>query len=325
MKRIQIIGAGQLGSRHLQALKLVQEPLSITVTDPSQDSLRIAKERYDSFQGMNYSVSYQTEILPYDQPWDLVIVSTNASVRRAVIEKVLKVSHVKNFVLEKLLFTDPQDYVSAEKMIAEVGARAWVNCCMRQMPIYKKIQEAVQGQRVNFSVQGSQYGLVTNAIHYFDYMAFLTGSTDFEVDTSGLDKLPIPSKRKGYLEFNGTLVAKFKNGSHGAVTCFPTGNLPGIVEVHTDSQRFVVRESERKAWIASAGSDWKWSEIDAVIPYQSQMTAELVAQIILSDRQDACLLPALSESVRIHTALLEPLRIFLKKAGVNTQEAYPFT
>ena len=49
MKTVLVIGAGQLGSRHLQALKLVQNDLSISVVDPFQASLDVAKERFEGF------------------------------------------------------------------------------------------------------------------------------------------------------------------------------------------------------------------------------------------------------------------------------------
>jgi prephenate dehydrogenase len=46
MFQVAIIGAGQLGSLHLQGLKSASSPLSITVMDSSEDSLRVAEERY---------------------------------------------------------------------------------------------------------------------------------------------------------------------------------------------------------------------------------------------------------------------------------------
>ena len=51
MNNICIIGAGQLGSRHLQALKMVLQPLLITVVDPSSESLKMAEERYQAAAG----------------------------------------------------------------------------------------------------------------------------------------------------------------------------------------------------------------------------------------------------------------------------------
>ena len=47
MYNIAIIGAGQLGSRHLQGLKLAKLPIKIQVVDSSAESLAVAKSRYE--------------------------------------------------------------------------------------------------------------------------------------------------------------------------------------------------------------------------------------------------------------------------------------
>ena len=47
MKKIFIIGSGELGSRHLQSLKNIKTSLEIYIIDPSNKSLKIAQERYD--------------------------------------------------------------------------------------------------------------------------------------------------------------------------------------------------------------------------------------------------------------------------------------
>ena len=89
MYRIQIIGAGQLGSRHLQALSSVAEPLSIDVIDPSLDSLAIAKERFEAMPKIHtHSVNYHQEIL-HDLNIDIVIVASGAKPRRKIIENLL--------------------------------------------------------------------------------------------------------------------------------------------------------------------------------------------------------------------------------------------
>ena len=54
-KKVVIIGAGNIGSRHLQALKAVKIPLEIFVIDPSQASLDLSKERYKSMPEGKFS------------------------------------------------------------------------------------------------------------------------------------------------------------------------------------------------------------------------------------------------------------------------------
>lgn len=45
MYNIIIIGAGQLGSRHLQGVLKSTYALNVTVVDPSEESLNTARER----------------------------------------------------------------------------------------------------------------------------------------------------------------------------------------------------------------------------------------------------------------------------------------
>ena len=45
MRNILIVGAGEIGSRHLQGIAAVKEKLSISVIDPSIDSLNLSKKK----------------------------------------------------------------------------------------------------------------------------------------------------------------------------------------------------------------------------------------------------------------------------------------
>lgn len=323
MKTIYIIGAGQLGSRHLQALKNVKGPLCVKVIDPSRVALQTAKERYESMPGdVSHEIEYLTKIKTGGEPIDLAIVVTNSNVRRQVIEELLGQSKVKYFVLEKLLFQKKADYGKILKLLKKSGSRAWVNCSMRNMPFYAALKDKINGARISYFVTGSQYGLVTNSIHYIDHMAYLAGDLDYTVDASGLDKKPIKSKRKGFLELNGTININFKNGSSGSLICYPTGAAPVAVEIHSEEFRCISRESENKAWIASKASDWNWKEVEVKIPYQSEATANLVKSIF---KCEDCVLVSLEDSVKLHLPLLEALKKHLNQNSKTKIDHYPFT
>lgn len=320
--KVLIIGAGQLGSRHLQALRNTQHSLDITVSDPSIDSLKIARERYESLPEVGQHQIQYLESLPQTGSWDLAIVATNASQRRQVVQHALDHFQVKKFVLEKILFTKLSDYEWADKLSQTDLKNAWVNCCMRQMPAYQEIKNNLKDSHFNFVVSGSNYGLVTNAIHYLDYAAWLAGTPEYSLDTTQLDVKAVASKRKGYLELNGTLRANFKSGAVASITCFSEGSLPVSVEVHSKAQRYIVLEAERKTLLWTAEHNWARQEKDAVIPYQSQLTTELVKQI---NENKPIALPTLTESVQVHLNLLKPLNEFLIKTSQTQTEDYPFT
>jgi predicted dehydrogenase len=321
MFRIKIIGAGQLGSRHLQALKGVKQPLDIQVIDPSDASLRVAQERYESVpSGQTHQISFSTSFDRTDTT-DIAIVATNSDVRRTALESLFDASKTKLLVIEKLLFNQRADFAVVENKLAETGAKAWVNCPMRVMPVYEKIRANIAAAPLSYRVTGSQFGLVTNAIHYIDHVAHFCGCSEFELDTSGLDRNPIPSKRQGFLELNGTLVARFADGSRCEITCYPTGTAPVVVEIFNEKNRYVVRESEGKLWYAGESSKWAWLEQTAPIPYQSQITTEVIESLLSTGD---CGLTPYATSARIHLQLLDPLLELVRSQSPETT-GYPFT
>jgi hypothetical protein len=192
---------------------------------------------------------------------------------------------------------------------------------MRVMPPYEAIRAELGRGPVHYRVTGSQFGLVTNAIHYLDHVAHLSGCTEYTLDTSGLDPAPIESKRPGYLEVNGTLAARVADGSRCEMTCWPAGTAPVVVEIFDDRRRYVVRESEGRLWKCGEASNWAWAEEEARIPYQSEMTAGVVASLL---EKGDCALAPYEASARIHLALLEPLRAWLGRAAPAGAD-YPFT
>lgn len=321
MQRIKIVGAGQLGSRHLQALQGLAAPAEIRVIDPSPDSLKVARERFEAVgRGIAHQVHYEGAFVPTG-PTDVAIVATNADSRRKAVEALLAASPVKSLVLEKLLFDRRADYAPVQELLARSGTNAWVNCPMRVMPPYEEIRAALGGGPLSYRVTGSQYGLVTNAIHYVDHVAHLTGCAEATFDVSRLDPQPIASKRRGFLELTGTLLGRFADGSTCEVTCHATGTQPVVVEIFTAGHRFIVRESEGKAWATGEAAGWKWEEREARIPYQSQITTGVVESLLATG---ACGLAPLAESVRLHLALLEALRPCVR-AQAPEDGTYPFT
>lgn len=321
MNKIYIIGAGQLGSRHLQALRKVKTSLSIKVIDPSRESLKVAEERYREIDGIDHPIEFLTNIAKNNEAIDLAIIATNSNVRRKVVEELLISSRVKYFVLEKLLFTKKEDYQSVGQLLKKSRSKAWVNCSMRSMPFYYDIKKNIKSKFIYF-VSGSQYGLVTNMAHHLDYMAFLSNCDDYEVDTGGLNPRPIKSKRKGFLELNGTLTVRFKNDSQGVFVCYAKGSAPIQIEIYSDNFRCISRESEEKAWISQEKNNWRWQEVEAKISFQSKRSTKIVEDILKTGK---CLLPTYDDAAKLHLPILESLRQFLNKNSKKPFDYYPFT
>lgn len=322
MKNILLIGAGNIGSRHLQGLKKVPIPLNIEVVDPSADALKLAEERYYQIpSSIKHQIKFSNNTESISEKIDFAILATSSNVRREITEKLVNRSQVKYVLFEKLLFQKKEDYPAVEKLLKKKKIKAWVNCNMRATPFYADLKEKILSRKVHCIVNGSKYGFITNAIHFIDYIAFLSDGYNFTLDTHLLDKKPILSKRKDFLEFNGTLNVYFSNGCVGVFTCYPNGDAPIVVEIISPEIRAMANESDRKTYTFTSPESG-WEEKKESLSFQSEITNIITKSIL---QKGTCQLTPYSQSAKLHLVLLEGLRKHLNNYSSKKYNYYPFT
>ena len=302
----------------------MSEPLEIVVLDPSPESLRLAKERFEEMAtiGGAHSVEYSQKIKTNGTPTDLAIIATTSRDRLRAIEEAYAAGPVNCFVLEKILFQQPEDFEAARKLFLKNGSRVWVNCITRFIPAYRNIKSSFTHPDLFYHVSGGIVGLATSTVHFLDHIAYLTGCFEYTVDTSLLDPVPIKSKREGFLEFNGTLTARFSNGTLFTITHYPAGIEPTQIIIGNRDARYIFRQEEEKVWVAKASDGWRSEEKTAPFLYQSIMTTTVVEDIL---GKGSCDLSTYEESVKVHLPLMEALRAFLNTHGSEQYDYYPFT
>lgn len=310
MVKIAIIGAGQLGSRHLQALAALPTQAHISVIDPSADSLKTAETRFAevsaNFKG---TVSFGNSISLLDKKLDVVIVATNSKIRRQVIEMLLDHSQVSYLILEKFLFVNRDDYKVISELLIAKNVAAWVNCPRRMMDFYKDLKARIKGS-VHFAVTGNDWGMGCNSIHFFDLFAFLTGAENCVLSNLLIDNDILESKRKDYIEFTGTITGQTKEHSL-RITSFAGTPSNLIITIDTATARYYIEEGAKGiVRIASAENDWKQEEKYFEMPFQSQLTNVLVNELI---ETGTCSLPTYKESSVLHLQLLDNFISFLRR------------
>lgn len=321
---IALIGAGQLGSRHLQALGLLNRPVKIEVVEPFYQSVERAKERFAQIgNGVNIqSVEYYSSIEELTTNIDLVIIATNSDVRRSIIEKLVQIKNIRYLILEKVVFQKEEDFAAIKKLMEEKNIKAWVNCARRMWPFYQNLRIKLKdATKVDLQGKGSNWGLGCNAIHMLDLYAFITGETDIELSNEHLDNRWINSKRQGFVEFTGNLLGKTKRGDISLVS-HAADSVPYIVEIYSDLLRCFVNESTGQAWLAEKENNWQWQEIDFQVLYQSQLT-HLAVQEILDN--GTCQLTSYEESWLLHIPLLKAFIKHINKDIVEDIKICPIT
>ena len=128
MFNVLIIGAGQIGSRHLQGLVSVSLNLNIIVVDPSKKSLNTAQIRWKEVGGDQSSHRIiWFEDLPHNiKSFDLVIVATSSKNRAIIVDKVARSASVQYWVIEKVLAQSRQELEFIDNSTSDAKA-VWIN------------------------------------------------------------------------------------------------------------------------------------------------------------------------------------------------------
>lgn len=322
MHTIAIIGAGQLGSRHLQGLASVATPLAIHLLDPSQASLDVAKARFAEVAGAAspHELHLVAEATGMPARIDLLISATTAGVRLASLRALLAHSTVTNLILEKVLFQSLGEYDDAAALLAEHGIRTWVNCPRRMFPFYAQLLQFFGNDKPTaMQVTGTNWGLGCNGVHFADLFAFLSGDDDLAYDTDLLDPVVHASKRDGFFEFSGTLVGRHA-GKQLELQASVTGNARHLIVLRSAGKIAVVDEVGGVARLLVEGGEWIEQRFS--MPYQSQLTG-VVAEDVLAGRTPV--LPDFASSARIHTAFIRPLLAHYNSVTGANASACPIT
>ena len=326
-KNVFLIGAGNIGSRHLQALKAVCLPLNIKVVDPNEANLATAKERWEAMPEKS-KITRQQQVeflntLPANKnKIDLAIISTSANVRAKIIRELLKKNKVKYLLMEKILFQKKSDYDSIGRLLAKNKIKAWVNCSRRAMPWYQKLAAELRGRSFTALVSLGSFSLISNVIHYLDYFSLIADDNRFIINTSQIEKKLISSKRPEFKELIGTIEVYFKNNSSVKITSRANDRGPLLVYINTPAIYCLLNETTGQHLIARASHNWKLEKINSPLILQSQLTNKIVEKILKNNSSN---LTPLRESSTIHLNFLEPILKHLNRFQVIKYKKYPFT
>jgi predicted dehydrogenase len=324
MITIAIIGAGGIGTRHLQAVIQLDLQSRIYVVDTSANSLEKARAAYLEESHKNiYNIEFINSIDQIQDAIDIAIIATSSNVRANIIFELLNRINVRYLILEKFLFPRLRDYNEISLLLEKKKCKAWVNCARRVTPAYQKLQEYFSAEsNIVFSMVGGNWGLGCNAIHFIDMLAYVLNDTgEFTFNTEYLDSEIIESKRNGYIEFTGTLTGRSDKCSFFSLHS-GKNQYPGVISFSNQNIRCIIEEFSGKAFIATRESGWKQSQIEFPMLFVSQTTKIIVEELIA--RGD-CSLPTYDESSKLHKALLSAFLAHYNFRNDSVSDICPIT
>lgn len=250
-------------------------------------------------------IEYYKSIQSLPLNLDIVIVATSANIRRMVIDELLEKRNVSYLILEKVLFQKLEDYDYIKELMQIKNVKAWVNCPRRTWEIFQILKNELEGAKfINFEISGSSWGLGSNCIHYLDLIGYLTGNFKFKLNGDLLDSEIIASKREKFSEFHGSIQGKGSDNVLFTISSLSNSDLPFEINITSDKLRCRIADDETNLIIASSNSNWEWEDRHYDVPYQSQLTDQVVNKLI---EDKTCDLPTYSESTILHQPFIELL------------------
>ena len=318
-----IIGLGNLGSRHLQSMAKCISSLRIDAVDPSEESIRIAKERAEQVQKTRgTSISFFSKLQDTNtESYDLAIIATGSKNRAAIIESLLKEKKVFHIIIEKVLFQSIEEYWIVDELLESQNVEAWVNCPRRSYPIYNQLFNTLNNADSIpkfMHVSGGSWGLACNGIHFIDLFAYLSKSKVESVSTSNLTNSIFESKRKGYLEFFGTLNITFQNGAKVSLTCL---DQEKDVELKIGTAQFEVNLNETKGICLHDRGETSLSSSFEMLR-QSDLTEVWIESLNKGGEPS---LPRYKESKELHLKFIESLLAFYNDLTKENHSCLPIT
>ncbi|MGB1646760.1 MAG: Gfo/Idh/MocA family oxidoreductase, partial [Crocinitomicaceae bacterium] len=142
--KIGVIGAGQIGSRHIQgALKVREHDLEIDVVEPNQDATILSKKRNEEIES-EHTVNYHQNIQDLEGKYEVVIVSTNSTNRLEITTDLLKRVDVKVLILEKVVFQSIEEFTILEENLKDRNTLVYVNHPRRMYSYYQDLKNELK-------------------------------------------------------------------------------------------------------------------------------------------------------------------------------------
>ena len=325
MARVLIVGCGELGSRHLQAVAALPEVTTIDVVDPRPEALELGRQRLAEVadRAPALAVRWLTTLPQDPRVAELCIVATRAEQRCALVQQVATQVGVRQFLIEKVVGQSVAEIEALSACANEQGLSIWVNCKMRAYPFHRRAKSRfADGEPMTFSVVGGNHGLASNGLHLVDLFAFYDGCRRIEPMASAIDPVLHQTKR-GLFDLSGTLHGVSERSSHLLLTYAPDHQHSELILIANRRYRCVVDHVQRWVMESDEASGWAWRPVSFEGNLMvSNMTKTFAHDILASGR---CELPRLEDALVAHRFVLSELRPHFSRLMEREVELCPVT
>jgi len=320
-KKIFLVGCGNIGSRHLQALAKLPYDISVNIVEPNENSRSIANARLREIPENDYSHNYfwHESINRLNDNVDLVIVATPASGRAKLMQNLVEMGNHR-FLVEKMVCQSIDEYKLLMDIFKKSNMKAWVNITRRYFPSYRKFKQIFQSSdHLNLFVTAGNLGLGGNAIHFIDLFSWFCNNNSITIDNATLNDELLSSKRGSqFVEFAGTLKGS-NNKSNFEISFSLDDKLPCIINIFSEHKHLVIDETKKEYFFSNETEqnhhELKFGSVSTTGKY-------IIEDII---ENDSCFLPSIADLFSAHRELFRIFNHHIHKITNKESNICPIT
>lgn len=316
--RVLVLGLGQLGRHHAEALGRFSRCGEIWGFDVSQEALTAFETLGESLEVENripFMVASKLRLVP--RQLGLLIVATTADSRADVLTDAMEATDPQFVLLEKPLSSSRAGLEILRQVCPD---NTYVNFPRRYSPLHlEAINRTAHFRReqIKIFVELPWPTMLSNASHFIDFASELFGQAPMKVTLEYEKVTPIESKRKGFMELRGEMSVTYPSG---AELIIDTG---GRTETKPrEGVTILVQSGSNWLRIDESGGTLSDSTGDQLkirgTPLQSQLTGHYLEQLQLRGFLD---LPTFIEALPAHELLLTAVEAVERELGLEL----PFT
>lgn len=304
MKKIAIIGLGNIGRHYMTGLSKLKKNNLFFFVDISNTNLIKAKNHWKFLKKNNDNSKFYNSLKYLPKRIDLIIISSTAESRLRIIQKLKKKSLIKFWILEKPISNQVS---SLDKIVNLLNKdRVYINILRVYSKIYQNIKKKINKKNLTLSVQGTSWNIASNSIHFLYLYFWLKDKYQKEVKIDLLINSVYQTKRRGFYDFNG--VIKIYQKKKLLIELISNKNnkkrSPVITKIKSDKKIYYINESNNKYYFKNK------LMIQDNNFFQSKLTDKVVQNLIDNGNT---LLPTLKKIYYFQKILLQVFKIKFSK------------
>ena len=305
MQKIALIGIGEIGRRHLQAISKLNIDYELICFDKSIEALGYLPEFCNSNNIIRSNINIiKKEINFYNSISNetLVIIATTAKDRKEVLDICIEKKPL-TIIAEKPLVQKYSDYQYIINKAKNYKVNIYINFLARAQPFWKNIHKEFEKKNISLCTSlPKNWGIACVGIHHFDLFTWFTGEKTFEIIGSTV-KYVFEQKRMGFYDVAGNLLLRTEKGNLLNINSSDNINISSVQFIN-DTDMYNYFELQQKMVTIDKNNKVKINSVKEL--YISNYMTDVIESILNNTNY---ILPDIYESETAHRMLFEYLRI----------------